>query len=105
MADSGTEQLEATGETDIQLVESFNRAQQSMQGMESHSTAQTSAVRDLGAASAHHSQQLQEMLSRQNRKLIWCFAVLAALLVVPGWGGGRDPGHPATLPYGFGVGS
>jgi uncharacterized coiled-coil protein SlyX len=77
-----TRQLDASGETEIQLVESFNRAQQSMQGMESHSSAQTSALRDLNAASAHHSQQLQEMLARQNRKLIWCFAVLAALLVV-----------------------
>ena len=77
-----TRQLEASGDTEIQLVESFNRVQQSMQGMESHSTAQTSALRDLGDASTHHSQQLQEMLTRQNRKLIWCFAVLAALLLV-----------------------
>ena len=77
-----TRQLEAAGDTEIQLVESFNRVHQSMQGMESHSTAQTSALRDLGAASTHHSQQLQEVLARQNRKLIWCFAVLAALLVV-----------------------
>ncbi len=77
-----TRQLEASGDTEIQLVESFNRVQQTMQGMESHSTAQTSALRDLNAASAHHSQQLQEMLTRQNRKLIWCFAVLAALVVV-----------------------
>jgi chromosome segregation ATPase len=77
-----TRQLEAAGENEIQLVESFNRVQQSMQGMETHSTAQTSALRDMGAASAHHSQQLQEVLAKQNRKLIWCFAVLAALLVV-----------------------
>ena len=77
-----TRQLEASGETEIQLVESFNRAQQSMQGMETHSTAQTSALRDLGASTAHYSQQLQEMLAKQNRKLIWCFAGLAALLVV-----------------------
>lgn len=75
-------QLEAAGETDIQLVESFHRTQQYMQGMETHATAQTSALRDLGAASAHHNQQLQEMLTRQNRKLIWCFAVLTTLLVV-----------------------
>jgi len=75
-------QLEAAGETDIQLVESFNRVQQYMQGMETHTSAQTSALRDLNAASAHHSQQLQETLTRQNRKLFWCLAGLAAFLIV-----------------------
>jgi len=91
-------QLEASSETQVQAVESFNRFDRTVQGVLGQAGEQTAALRQMQAVSAQSGQQLAELIRRQNRRLLWFFvgvvvlgaAVLAAAAVLWArrWGGG-----------------
>ncbi|MBN1846257.1 MAG: hypothetical protein JW810_11280, partial [Sedimentisphaerales bacterium] len=76
------QQLETAGESDTRLTETFSQVYQSLQGMESHSSLQTSCLRNLESAWARHQQQLQELVRQQNRRLIWAAGLLGGLFLV-----------------------
>ena len=72
-------QLEASGETEVQMVESFNRFDNSVQGMVNNSNTQTAALREMGMKTEQSQERLQEIVAKQNRRLLWAIVVLAVL--------------------------
>ncbi|MBN2376798.1 MAG: hypothetical protein JXD22_10370 [Sedimentisphaerales bacterium] len=72
-------QLEASGETEVQMVESFNRFDNSVQGMVNNSNTQTATLREMSVKTEGSQARLQEVVAKQNRLLLWAILILSVL--------------------------
>ena len=76
------QQLSAAAEGDARLAESLHRFDEAAQGMLQNSDSQTSAVKDMASGAQKNAQQLQIVLAKQNRRLMWL--VMLLLIIVLG---------------------
>lgn len=72
-------QLAASGETDIKLVESFNRMDGSIKGMSDNAGAQSVSLTNIARLLEQNDARLERILSRQTRRFTWL--VTTALVV------------------------
>lgn len=74
------QQLESSVESDNKLVKSFDQIDQSMSEMLNHSQGQSMSLVNLGEQIQKSDYHLIETLTRQNRKMMWIFALMAILI-------------------------
>ena len=74
-----TGQLEASGQADEQMAETFKRFGNTMQGVLESSKVQSASLGNMSTTMERNEEQLQKILSRQNRRIIWIFGIFAVL--------------------------
>ncbi|MFC1783873.1 hypothetical protein ACFL02_09870, partial [Planctomycetota bacterium] len=74
-----TRQLEASGQVDEQMAETFKCFDNTVQGVLESSKVQSASLGNMSATMERNEEQLQKILSRQNRRIIWMFGIFAVL--------------------------
>ena len=82
-------QLAAAAESDVQMVESFNKFRETLARFDRTSAAQTEGVVQMSKTFATSDRYLKYLMSRQNKRFMWMFIVAlgvctAAILALTG---------------------
>mgnify|MGYP001097660213 CR=1 FL=1 len=72
-------QLAAAADTDVQMAESFNKFNETLDKLNQSTIAQTDGIIQMGKTFATSDRYLKYIISRQNKRFIWIF--IAALSV------------------------
>ncbi len=77
-------QLAAAADTDVQITESFNKFNQTLEKLNDSTAGQTDSVLQMSKTFATSDRYLKYIVSRQNKRFIWVFvtAVVVCVLVV-----------------------
>ena len=74
-----TQQLEASGQADEQMAETFKCFDNTVQGVLESSKVQSASLGNMSATMERNEEQLQNILSRQNRRIFWMLSIFAVL--------------------------
>jgi len=77
-------QLAAAADTDVQITESFNKFNQTLEKLDESTAGQTDSILQMSRTFATSDRYLKYIISRQNRRFMWVFvtAILVCVLVV-----------------------
>ncbi len=74
-------QLAAAADTDVQMVESFNKFNQTMDKLNQSSLAQTDSIMQMSRTFATSDRYLKYIVSRQNKRFMWVFIIALGICV------------------------
>jgi hypothetical protein len=82
-------QLGAAADTDVQMVDNFNKFNESLDKLNQRTDNQTDSIIEMSKTFATSDRYLKYILSRQNRRFIWVFVIamgvcLAAIVTLAG---------------------
>jgi chromosome segregation ATPase len=82
-------QLAAAADTDVQMAESFNKFNQSLDKLDQSSLAQTDSIMQMSRTFATSDRYLKYIVSRQNKRFMWTFITalcvcVAVILILTG---------------------
>jgi len=82
-------QLAAAADADVQMAESFNRFNQSLDRLEQTSSSQSDSIKQMSRTFAAGDRYLKYILSKQRRTFVWVFVIAmgvctAAILILAG---------------------
>lgn len=79
-------QLAAAADTDVQMTESFNKFNQTLDKLDQSTLAQTDSIVQMSRTFATSDRYLKYIVSRQNKRFIWVFisalSVCAAVILI-----------------------
>lgn len=81
-------QLAAAADNDVQMVENFNKFNQTLEKLDESSLSQTDSILQMSKTFSASDRYLKYIISRQNKRFLWvmvsavgvCIAVIAALI-------------------------
>jgi len=74
-------QLSAAADTDVQMAESFNKFNQTMDKLNQSSLAQTDSIMQMSRTFATSDRYLKYIVSRQNKRFVWVFITALSVCV------------------------
>ncbi len=74
-------QLSAAADTDVQMAESFNKFNQTMDKLNQSSLAQTDSIMQMSRTFATSDRYLKYIVSRQNKRFVWVFITALSICV------------------------
>ena len=74
-------QLAAAADTDVQMAESFNKFNQTMDKLNQSSLAQTDSIMQMSRTFATSDRYLKYIVSRQNKRFMWVFIIALGICV------------------------
>ena len=74
-------QLAAAADTDVQMAESFNKFNQTMDKLNQSSLAQTDSIMQMSRTFATSDRYLKYIVSRQNKRFVWVFMIALGICV------------------------
>jgi len=74
-------QLAAAADTDVQMTESFNKFNQTMDKLNQSSLAQTDSIMQMSRTFATSDRYLKYIVSRQNKRFVWVFITAMGICV------------------------
>ncbi len=74
-------QLAAAADTDVQMTESFNKFNQTMDKLNQSTLAQTDSIMQMSRTFATSDRYLKYIVSRQNKRFIWVFITALGICV------------------------
>lgn len=75
-------QLAAAADTDVQMAESFNKFNETLDKLNQSTASQTDAICQLSKTFATSDRYLKYIISRQNKRFIWMFIAAIGVCVV-----------------------
>lgn len=77
-------QLAAAADTDVQITESFNKFNQTLEKLNDSAEGQTDSIMQMSKTFATSDRYLKYIISRQNKRFMWLFvtAVVVCVLVI-----------------------
>ena len=74
-------QLAAAADTDVQMTESFNKFNQTMDKLDQSTLAQTDSIMQMSRTFATSDRYLKYIVSRQNKRFVWVFITAIGICV------------------------
>jgi len=74
-------QLAAAADTDVQMTESFNKFNQTMDKLDQSTLAQTDSIMQMSRTFATSDRYLKYIVSRQNKRFVWVFITALSVCV------------------------
>jgi len=74
-------QLGAAADTDVQMAESFNKFNQTMDKLDQSTLAQTDSIMQMSRTFATSDRYLKYIVSRQNKRFVWVFITALSVCV------------------------
>jgi chromosome segregation ATPase len=74
-------QLSAAADTDVQMTESFNKFNQTMDKLDQSTIAQTDSIMQMSRTFATSDRYLKYIVSRQNKRFVWVFITAVSVCV------------------------
>jgi uncharacterized phage infection (PIP) family protein YhgE len=74
-------QLSAAADTDVQMAESFNKFNQTMDKLDQSTIAQTDSIMQMSRTFATSDRYLKYIVSRQNKRFVWVFITAVSVCV------------------------
>ncbi len=74
-------QLGAAADTDVQMAESFNKFNQTMDKLDQSTIAQTDSIMQMSRTFATSDRYLKYIVSRQNKRFVWVFITAVSVCV------------------------
>ncbi len=74
-------QLAAAADTDVQMAESFNKFNQTLDKLNQSAVAQTDSIMQMSRTFATSDRYLKYIVSRQNKRFIWVFIIALGICV------------------------
>ncbi len=74
-------QLSAAADTDVQMAESFNKFNQTMDKLNQSNLAQTDSIMQMSRTFATSDRYLKYIVSRQNKRFVWVFITALSVCV------------------------
>ena len=74
-------QLSAAADTDVQMTESFNKFNQTMDKLDQSTLAQTDSIMQMSRTFATSDRYLKYIVSRQNKRFVWVFITALSICV------------------------
>ena len=74
-------QLSAAAETDVQMVESFNKFNETLSKLDQSTIGQTDGIMQMSKTFATSDRYLKYLMSRQNKRFMWMFIVTISVCV------------------------
>ncbi len=74
-------QLAAAADTDVQMTESFNKFNQTMDKLDQSTIAQTDSIMQMSRTFATSDRYLKYIVSRQNKRFVWVFITAVSVCV------------------------
>ncbi|MFH1882914.1 MAG: hypothetical protein ABIL62_09415 [Planctomycetota bacterium] len=74
-------QLGAAADTDVQMTESFNKFNQTMDKLDQSTLAQTDSIMQMSRTFATSDRYLKYIVSRQNKRFVWVFITALSVCV------------------------
>ena len=74
-------QLAAAADTDVQMTESFNKFNQTMDKLDQSTLAQTDSIMQMSRTFATSDRYLKYIVSRQNKRFVWVFITAMGICV------------------------
>jgi ABC-type transporter Mla subunit MlaD len=75
-------QLAAAADTDVQMTESFNKFNQTMDKLNQSTLSQTDSIMQMSRTFSTSDRYLKYIVSRQNKRFIWVFIISLSVCVV-----------------------
>jgi len=75
-------QLSAAADTDVQMVESFNKFNEALDKLNQRTVSQTDSIVQMSRTFATSDRYLKYILSKQNRRFMWVFIVAIGVCVL-----------------------
>ncbi len=75
-------QLAAAADADVQMAESFNKFNQTLDKLEQSTTGQTDSILQMNRTFAASDRYLKYLISKQNRRVIWVFMIAISVCAV-----------------------
>ncbi len=75
-------QLAAVADTDVQMVESFNKFNQTLETLNQSSLSQTDSIMQMSKTFATSDRYLKYIISRQNKRFMWLFIAAISVCVL-----------------------
>ncbi len=75
-------QLAAAADTDVQMTESFNKFNQTLDKINQSTLGQTDSILQMSRTFATSDRYLKYIISRQNRRFIWMFLISIGVCVI-----------------------
>jgi len=75
-------QLEASANTDIQMVDNFNKFNETIDKLNVNSVSQTDSIMQMSKTFATSDRYLKYIISRQNRRFMWMFITSVSVCVI-----------------------
>ena len=75
-------QLAAAADTDVQMAESFNKFNQTMDKLNQSTLSQTDSIMQMSRTFATSDRYLKYIVSRQNRRFIWVFVTSLSICLI-----------------------
>ncbi len=74
-------QLSASAETDVQMVESFNKFNETLSRLDQSTIGQTDGIMQMSKTFATSDRYLKYLMSRQNKRFMWMFITTISICV------------------------
>ena len=74
-------QLGAAADADVQMTESFNKFNQTMDKLDQSTLAQTDSIMQMSRTFATSDRYLKYIVSRQNKRFVWVFITAMGICV------------------------
>jgi hypothetical protein len=75
-------QLSAAADTDVQMVESFNKFNETLDKLKQRTVSQTDSIMQMSRTFATSDRYLKYILSKQNRRFMWVFIAAIGVCVL-----------------------
>ncbi len=75
-------QLSAAADTDVQMAESFNKFNQTLDKLDQSTLAQTDSIMQMSRTFATSDRYLKYIVSRQNKRFMWIFIAAVSVCVI-----------------------
>jgi chromosome segregation ATPase len=75
-------QLAAAADTDVQMAESFNKFNQTLDKLNQSAVAQTDSIMQMSRTFATSDRYLKYIVSKQNKRFVWVFITALSICVV-----------------------
>jgi chromosome segregation ATPase len=75
-------QLAAAADTDVQMTESFNKFNQTMDKLNQSTLSQTDSIMQMSRTFSTSDRYLKYIVSRQNKRFVWVFTISLSVCVV-----------------------
>ena len=75
-------QLAAAADTDVQMTESFNRFNQTLEKLNQSTLSQTDSIMQMSRTFSTSDRYLKYIVSRQNKRFLWVFIISLSVCIV-----------------------